>query len=232
MSGPIPSEIIQSLVVPNCGALFLAAILSCVRLKSAREAPMLSKQNVEFADVLQTYNYYDGYWDDKASLKIFVLLLAILDTAHVISTVAGAWWYLIPNYGNLASLETVKPALAVAVGMTVSTIQLSAASVISQYLPLKYSIGLLVQCFFASHVWRMGRTIVIPAIIVMSALTAFAYTAVGQRTKLESTIPTIGLTTGLQWISDTAIATSMASDIISTMSLAYYLHIKRTGMKR
>ncbi|EMD41629.1 hypothetical protein CERSUDRAFT_110202 [Gelatoporia subvermispora B] len=82
--------------------------------------------------VLQTYQYYDQYWDDPLGLKLFVAVLGILDAGQLVTLVYTNWWYLIENYGH--PIPGIVASLQIEI-MTTTTITS------------------LVQCFFARRVW-------------------------------------------------------------------------------
>ncbi|OCH91042.1 hypothetical protein OBBRIDRAFT_834487 [Obba rivulosa] len=196
MATPVPIDI-DGVIKPNMGALMLAMVFSSV---------------LYGVTVLQTYQYYDGYWEDPLYLKTFVAALWVLDTGQLVTVIHSNWWYLIAHYGDLAALEIVPVSLAVEVGMTIS-------------------IGLLVQTWFASRVWRMnGHNIIIPLIIVGLTCATFSlgvyYAVTGQRNPIVSEIAKI------TWATVASLSCSMAADFFITGSLVYLLHNQRSGFKR
>ncbi|KAL4073586.1 hypothetical protein J3A83DRAFT_4229735 [Scleroderma citrinum] len=53
---------------------------------------------------LQTYLYFMNYPDDGAAVKIFVMIIWILDTLHVSLMSHVLYYYLISNYSNELAL--------------------------------------------------------------------------------------------------------------------------------
>jgi len=195
MTAPTPIDI-DGIIKPNMGALMLGMVFSSV---------------LYGVTVLQTYQYYDGYWEDPLYLKTFVATLWVLDTAQLVTVVHANWWYLIAHYGDIAALEIVPASLAVEVGMTIS-------------------IGLLVQAWFASRVWRMnGHNVIIPMVILGLTLSTFSlgifYAVTGQRNPVVTEIAKI------TWATVASLSCSMAADFFITGSLVYFLHKQRSGFK-
>ncbi|OCH88916.1 hypothetical protein OBBRIDRAFT_836233 [Obba rivulosa] len=216
MASPIPDKLIQTLVVPNCGALFLAVPFASL---------------VYGITVLQTYRYYSHYADDPLYVKIFVAVIAFFDTAQLAFVIYSAWWYLIPNYGNLASISVIPFGISAEIAMTIA-------------------LGILVQCFFASRVWLMsGRKLIIPLIIhspwgnshsgfttpseckelgnMYTILSSFSQCAA-----FAAFHAVISQRFALQWSAAVGLACSMASDFAITGSQCYYLRKVRSGMTK
>ncbi|OCH88049.1 hypothetical protein OBBRIDRAFT_889376 [Obba rivulosa] len=198
MSMPLPSSVIHSVVEPALGGLFIAILLGSILFG---------------VTILQTYIYYDRFWGDPWYLKLLVAVLFLLDSGQIASVVDSFWFYIIPNFGNVAALSGAQPGLSVEIGLTVS-------------------IGLLVQSFFAVRVWHMSdRQRIIPMTIAALTLAQFAlgiyYTAasriVHDETAIEQRIESASLG---------SLSCSMAADFIITLSLVYYLHKGRSGFKR
>ncbi|OCH88910.1 hypothetical protein OBBRIDRAFT_794797 [Obba rivulosa] len=197
MSTAIPSSLIHELIVPNGGALMLAAIIS----------------NLFYGiTLLQTYLYYDHYPDDSLYLKTYVAVLTAFDTAQQTFAIYSAWWYLVINYGNLASTELVPPGVGEDSAITVT-------------------MGLLVQCFFAHRLWNLsGKKFAIPIVIVTLSTTQFClgvyYSAQLQR---SSSIQTLA---AVSWSATTGITLAMTADFLITSAMCYYLRCIRSGMQK
>lgn len=197
MSTAPSTALINAFVVPNGGALLLAAIVSTLFYGIT---------------ILQTYLYYDRYLEDAMYLRIFVAVLMALDTAQQGLVTYSAWWYLVPNYGNLESTKLIPPGVGYECAITVST-------------------ALLAQCFFAHRVWSLsGQRKSIPLAIVALSLTQFAlamyYVAFIQ------THNSIGTLAEVSWSAAGGIACAMTADFLITIFLCYYLHVLRSGMPK
>ncbi|EMD39404.1 hypothetical protein CERSUDRAFT_104585 [Gelatoporia subvermispora B] len=189
----LPASLIDSFIVPNGGGLLLAAVFS----------------NLFYGiTILQTYLYYDRYPRDSIYLKAYVALITAFDTAQQVFAIYSAWWYLVPNYGNLASTLLVPPGIGEDCAITVS-------------------MGLLVQGFFAYRVWTMsGRKSLVPIVIVMLSLTQFYYTV-----KLQNSSSIVTLAE-VAWVANVGISCAMAGDFLITAAMCYYLSNARSGMLR
>jgi len=196
MSAAEQQEIL-ALVKPTLGAILLGLVFSSTFFG---------------VTLLQTYQYYDRYWNDTLWLKLFVALIFVLDVAQIVTVIHSNWWYLIQNYAMPQSLAIVPWSLGLEVGITTS-------------------IGLLVQGFFALRVYILSRgNYVVTGTIFALTLTQFIlgvyYAAKGQETKLVATIAKI------TWASTASLACSIAGDAIITGAMCYYLHLSRSGIKR
>ncbi|EMD32769.1 hypothetical protein CERSUDRAFT_108595 [Gelatoporia subvermispora B] len=196
-SSTIPSDILHSKVEPSIGGSLLGMILSIMFYG---------------VTVLQTFIYYDNYWRDPIYMRIFVVLLFVLDTAQVVAIIDTVWFYVVPNFGNVAALSGVHLSLGVEIGMTIS-------------------IGLLVQSFFAMRVWLMsGRKLIFPALIFALTLAQFSlgiyYATIADRIDqpeaIEHTVIKVALA---------SLACGMAGDFFITACLVYYLHKGRSGLR-
>ncbi|OCH88914.1 hypothetical protein OBBRIDRAFT_794804 [Obba rivulosa] len=195
MSTAIPEGFIDTVIEPDGGALLLSAVFGALFYG---------------VTLVQSYLYYDRYWDDRLILKTFVAILIAFDTVQLGFLIYSAWWYLVTNYGNLPSTELVPPGIAVDVAITIC-------------------MGFLVQSFFAIRVWRTsdGNTVV-PIIIMILSSAQFTlgmyYTVMIQRSHYESTLAEVS------WTAASGLACSMAADFLITVSLCYYLRKIRSGM--
>ncbi|OBZ74939.1 hypothetical protein A0H81_05649 [Grifola frondosa] len=195
MSSPSQADVV-ALVKPTLGAILLGMAFSSAFFGIT---------------LLQTYQYYDRYWNDGLGLKLFVVIIGILDTAQLVAVVQSNWWYLIENYGNVSALTSVEWSLGVEIAMTCS-------------------VGLLVQMFFAKRVWALSeKNTVITTLIILTTLTQFSlgiyYTTLGQSTDFSSIAK-------ITWASTASLACSIAGDVIITASMCFYLHRSRSGMRR
>ncbi|EMD31239.1 hypothetical protein CERSUDRAFT_78316 [Gelatoporia subvermispora B] len=210
MAPPISSEIIQTQIVPNCGALVLAMAFSAIFYGIT---------------ILQTFTYYDRYSRDSIWMKLFVAALwsafimdlfhstlvtydsdRISDTAQMISVIDTVWFYVISNYGNPASL----------------------AIYVSQKSSLQY---LSAFSFRASgNNIETSRKLVIPSIIVTLSLAQWVFGPYRRRTKRQL-YRNLRHVTGA-WAATSGLACSMAGDFLITMAMCYNLHRNRSGVKR
>ncbi|PCH33065.1 hypothetical protein WOLCODRAFT_147172 [Wolfiporia cocos MD-104 SS10] len=198
--------------------------------------------------LLQTYQYYDRYWNDTKWLKSFVavirsviaysivhafktqFILSILDALQLMTVIHANWWYLIQNYGDPDALGMVPWSLGLETGLT-------------------SSIGFCVQGFFAMRVWILSHgSRVVTGLIALFTIAQFAlgiyYTArefvssriseesntnmrvIRQRTALAAAIQPI------IWASTSALACSIAGDVLITVSMCFFLYRSRSGVAK
>ncbi|OCH88901.1 hypothetical protein OBBRIDRAFT_888765 [Obba rivulosa] len=193
----IPDEAIQAVVVPTCGALLITLVFSAIFFGIT---------------VLQTYIYYDKYWDDRAYLKTFVIVLALLDMAHMATVIDSVWFYVVSHFGDLSLLDTFSPGILAETATTVT-------------------IGLLVQCFFAMRVWLTNdRKVMIPMLIVVLSGAQFALGI------YFASIPPVDQNLlffpQLSWVPISGLCCGLAADVLITISLCYNLHKIRSGIRR
>ncbi|OCH88900.1 hypothetical protein OBBRIDRAFT_888764 [Obba rivulosa] len=197
-SSSMSHETIHDLIIPDCGARLLAMVLSAVFYGIT---------------ILQTYSYYDGYWNDTFATKSFVAILTILDTAHMASIIESNWFYVIANYGDPDSVLGT-----FALGTPVEIIA-------------NVAIAFLVQSFFARRVWLTNdRLRIIPMMIVALSLTQFAlgiYYGSSVRPHHDITV-----VSHLAWVAVASSSCGISADFLITALLCYNLHRYRTGAKR
>ncbi|EMD31233.1 hypothetical protein CERSUDRAFT_100581 [Gelatoporia subvermispora B] len=196
MASPISNHSIETLVIPNCGALFLAVPFAAL---------------FHGITILQAYLYFTRYPDDRRYVRAFVGILVMLDTAQLGGLVYGTWLYLIHNFGDLAAIQQVPLGIAADIALTIT-------------------LGLVSQCFFATRVWMLSRSIVIPVVVTSFSLAQFAFGMF--YTVRIAQDPSISTFTAISWASTAGLACSMTADITITCSLCYYLRKIRSGVSR
>ncbi|OCH92997.1 hypothetical protein OBBRIDRAFT_833004 [Obba rivulosa] len=197
MSTPPDEYVIHTLVEPNCGALLLAMALSSILFGIT---------------LLQTYQYYDRYWNDSIYIKIFVVVMVTFDTADTVSAILAVWWYVISNYGKVSSLDGLPTSLGVEVFM---------ASVVT----------LLAHGFFTMRVWLVcGRKYTIPVIIAVLSLASFVFSWYFNITAQDMRL--LPLPSDMLWSGVACLASSAGADFVITITLCYRLHKSRPGFKQ
>jgi len=162
--------------------------------------------------LFQAYHYFRGRpsYDHKLYGGL-VIFLCLLDLAHVVCIMVSMYHYLIINFGNNAAVMDLPPPLALTIGLTAT-------------------ITFTVQSFFSWRVWKLSRgNKMIPFILtlLLTARLACGWT---------TTIKAIGLGTfggfilHVRWIFTAGVALAVASDLLITTSLCYWLNESRSGM--
>ncbi|OCH88048.1 hypothetical protein OBBRIDRAFT_836900 [Obba rivulosa] len=197
MAATVPSSVIHSLIEPNVGALILS----------------LTTTSIFFGiTILQTYHYYDRYWSDPLYMKLYVLLLALLDTAQQVTVMYTTWFWAVRNYGDPSSLTDVPVTGTLEIGLTIS-------------------VGVLVHGFFATRAYIMsGRNPILPSVIMVFSATHFA--AGTYFCKIYTSSQDFLKAHHITWPSTVSLSCSMTADVVITTSLCYYLYKGRSGLQR
>jgi len=160
----------------------------------------------------QVYTYYQRYPLDKPAYKFLVAGLWVLEVGHTVLTGHFFYVYAISNWGN-------------------GLILLGAPiwSIIVQ-VPLGAFMGLIVKCCFAMRVWRFsGHNIWITGLLVVAVLgqcgCSIWYTVVGFNL---TSLTNIG---SLFDIATVSLALGAFTDILTALTLSWYLRRLKTGYK-
>ncbi|KJA24078.1 hypothetical protein HYPSUDRAFT_39222 [Hypholoma sublateritium FD-334 SS-4] len=161
--------------------------------------------------LLQTFLYFKQYPNDTRMTKSIVVVLWVLDTAHLSLCTIAIYTYLVRNFDNPGAL-----------GRSTWSMNLQT--------DCNGLIGLIVECFFARRVWMMSRNIFLTGLIVVLACIHFGlgvlFTVEGFILVETSKFPR------LIWVTSTGLGSAAAADIIIAISLCYYLTKSRTGFAR
>ncbi|KAF8884954.1 hypothetical protein CPB85DRAFT_1337524 [Mucidula mucida] len=162
---------------------------------------------------LQLYQYFSRYPKDTIWLKVAVASVWLLETCTQCMTSHAMYYYLILHESNVAELSTIVWSLLVP--------------------PLINGIeGAIVQTFFAWRIYIMSDKNVLLFSVICSLAVAqlglsFAVTIQGLRFPNSAETPT-----GSEQVVSACFAIVAATDIIITLSLCYYLHIRKSGHER
>ncbi|KAL5528083.1 hypothetical protein ACEPAF_7219 [Sanghuangporus sanghuang] len=161
--------------------------------------------------LLQAYMYYRGRRQtDEKIYGLLVVILLLLDVAHVICIMITLYHYLIQSFGNNKELEVLVPSLALTVGLT-------------------GTITFFAQSFFTWRVWKLSqKNIIAPIIFVfqIARLTSGWVTTV----KAIEYGTFVAWTHQVRWIFTAGLAVAVLCDILITGSLCYWLHGSRSGV--
>ncbi|KAH9929431.1 uncharacterized protein B0H18DRAFT_1103459 [Fomitopsis serialis] len=165
---------------------------------------------------LQTWLYYTQYSkSDSLRLKLFVALVVVLDTLHVALISTAYYHYTVTNYGDYEILDTVTWSIAV---------QISFGGFV----------GLLVQLFFATRIYVLGkRRLLFPGIIGLLGIVelgcSIAYTAAGYSDRYFSVSGKEG---HANVYTSTALTANIVCDLLIAGCTVYYLREGRTAFYR
>ncbi|KAL5524111.1 hypothetical protein ACEPAG_8284 [Sanghuangporus baumii] len=161
--------------------------------------------------LLQAYMYYRGRRrTDETIYGLLVVVLLLLDVAHVICIMTTLYHYLIRNFGNNKELEVLVPSLALTVGLT-------------------GTITFFAQSFFTWRVWKLSKKSIIAPVI-------FVFQIARLTSGWVTTVKAIDFGTfeawthQVRWIFTAGLAIAVLCDILITGSLCYWLHGSRNGV--
>lgn len=156
---------------------------------------------------LQTYMYYMHDTEDAVIIKLLVAVVWIFDTLHASFTCHILYYYLITNYGNLASLEYV-------------VWSFPASSLMNAV------VVLAVQCFFARQIHNLCRPQVkwwVTAPILLFASVQFGF---GLGTQIQEIVnPNPSVITQMRYYGVTpGVAVNVLAEVMITASLCILLY--------
>ncbi|KLO10353.1 hypothetical protein SCHPADRAFT_525323 [Schizopora paradoxa] len=164
------------------------------------------------AGSLQMYYYFNRYQKDPWTLKAFVVVVWLLDTAHQALISHSTYTYLITNYAKPAFLGVIETTLLVEVIFSAL-------------------ICLCVQSFLVLRVWRLSHgnwliTGVLLALIMSEFVLSLIYVIQGFPLKTFANLPHIfGISRAMNIM-------SFISDLGITVALTVLLNASRTGYER
>ncbi|KAN0135363.1 hypothetical protein V8E53_006928 [Lactarius tabidus] len=158
----------------------------------------------------QTWLYYWYYWTkDRKALKIFIAFITILDTILTIITAYAMYWYLIPNFGNVAAGH--KWVLSVQANMTA----ISATAV---------------ELYYARRIYVVSQTIfpalVIVILCILGNVLGFYVAAKQLTTQVNVRYKTL-IAFGYLGMGETIVV-----DVLITAMMTWALYRKKTGFAR
>ncbi|KAK6995901.1 hypothetical protein R3P38DRAFT_3222827 [Favolaschia claudopus] len=158
---------------------------------------------------LQIYLYFTRYSSrDQVALKLFVVLLLIMDSLHLAFISHAFYRIVVSNFGDYAALGQPPWTLLVQVvlGVTVAT---------------------MVQLFYAWRIYRLSKGVIIPVLAAICALVSFALSALYTHKALTQPFSTTSVTGKVTYnntvFSATGLGFLMASDIIVACAMLYHL---------
>ncbi|KAI0076925.1 hypothetical protein K474DRAFT_1662308 [Panus rudis PR-1116 ss-1] len=162
----------------------------------------------------QTYVYYLNYPDDSLWLKLHIAAVTVVETIHTIFIIHMSYAYLITDFGHLEELERIvwSAGGSATLGMVIVA---------------------LVQGFYIRRIWILsGKNK--PLTFTIAAL-AFVRVVFGLATStltlLLGTWDTFRSHKGPLFTLATGLSLSALVDLLIAVTLMYYLHRSRTGLK-
>ncbi|KAI8990418.1 hypothetical protein BD414DRAFT_483569 [Trametes punicea] len=161
----------------------------------------------------QAYRYFRMYPNDPQYLKIWVIIVVLLETLNTVLTMHSSYVYLITNYFDPIALLG-----APVWSMTILPIPGSLAAVVC-------------QTFFVRRVYMVGRRYLPLVVVAMVCFLAFSgfYTALSIRSLQVNNFQEA---LKFSWMASTGSSFIMLGDFLVTSVLIYALRKSRTGITR
>ncbi|KAI0659648.1 hypothetical protein C8Q70DRAFT_1053990 [Cubamyces menziesii] len=161
----------------------------------------------------QTYRYFRLYPKDPMYLKIWVIIVGILETLNTSLAIHAAYVYLVRNYFNPLSLVG-EPVWSLCALPTPGAL-----------------VAVVSQCFFARRLYIINRRYSAVVTIAMLCFLTFAgfYIALSIhcfKSKALSQVLTVS------WLASAGSGFAMAGDSLVTAALTYVLRMNRSGVKK
>ncbi|KAI0667885.1 hypothetical protein C8Q78DRAFT_1081766 [Trametes maxima] len=162
--------------------------------------------------IYQAYNYFRMYPDDLRLVKIWVIVILLVETVHTVMCWHSCYYYLVSNY--------FRPDI----------LQYSVWSM--NMLPLIASTGIGVsQGFFARRVYLINpKYRILVAISILLTVVAFGLSAAA--TSMGFILNVYTKFSRVEWLDSAALAAALLADSLTTAVLIIALKRSRTGIKR
>ncbi|EJD03388.1 uncharacterized protein FOMMEDRAFT_156792 [Fomitiporia mediterranea MF3/22] len=178
--------------------------------------------------LLQAYIYYRGRpQNDHRIFGAMVLVLLILDMAHVVCIMITLYHYLIRNFGNNNALAYLVPSLALTVGLTVRSNFVFAERLRFTRLKPGYNHILCSKFLYMARL-EARNNVIAPIIFVLQVARLISGWVTTVKAIEFGTF--IAWTHQVRWIFTAGVAIAVVCDILITGSLCYWLHGSRTGL--
>lgn len=161
----------------------------------------------------QMFIYFRNYPGDRTWFKCLVIFILIMETADQGFIAHILYHYTISNFANLTALLQARTTWSL-------ILQLTAGA----------AVGCIVKCYFAFRVWRFStRNVWITGLILLLAFgqlgLAIAFTVEAFK------LPDVFAVHELRTLGTISLGTGVATDIVTAVSLCFFLNKLRTGMK-
>ncbi|KAI5121950.1 hypothetical protein M0805_002021 [Coniferiporia weirii] len=165
------------------------------------------------AGTVQFYLYYDRFWNvDKCWLKLYVVIIWLLDTAHQALVMRGTYALLVTDFSDLASLGILDRTIIDTIALTGFTCA-------------------LVQALFILRIWRLSReNYVLTGCVISLAVAEFIlFMLYYAKARHYARTAQLHAVFGLQSALD---VTAAVADISIAGVLVYLLYSRRSGFEK
>jgi hypothetical protein len=160
--------------------------------------------------VLQVYLYFRRYTQDRPALKTMVTILWIFDTLTTIFVAHSLFTFVFELLNKNPSVNIIWSFTAEKLLVTIITF--------------------IAQCFYAHTIWKISKNMIITVFISVLAVGTFGlgiYTTVHL---FENPALNSISTRGFLIVSGLVQGLAALNDIVITVAMSYYLHIKRSSL--
>jgi len=155
--------------------------------------------------------------NDKTIYAWLVVILCILDCAHVVNMMAAVYYYLVSGIVHKDNLSVLTPTLAITIALTAF-------------------VTFIVQSFFSWRVWRLASLsqsrryiFLVPLLgLVLSARLACGWAVVIKSIQYGTFTAFV---VHLRWIFTAGVILAVVADVIITVSLWIWLNSSKSGIK-
>jgi len=159
---------------------------------------------------VQTFIYFKSNFNDHSLFRLLILGLWLLDSLHIALTTHGMYFYLVTNFTNPLAISFPVWSLLCQVYITC----------VSDF---------AVRCVFAQRVWRLSKSVILFATIVIAT---FYVTASGMAFASRGFITgTFEQLMQASWLLYSALGSAVFADVFIAVSLCLLLRKHRTGFK-
>jgi len=161
----------------------------------------------------QTWIYFWRFGSkDPKGLKIFIALIAVLETFHTILTAYMVYWYIVLNFGNVENLGY---------SMWASDVQANISMVYTS----------AIHFYYARRIYIVSKSIIFPAIIVGSVVSGniLAIVSAAKQAGIAQVSKRFQSTA---WLSEVGMCIAVLMDITIAAIMSRSLYRKKTGFAR
>jgi len=164
--------------------------------------------------IAQVSSYFSRYPADKLTYKLLVAMILVCELADQVLIGHIAYFYIIVNFTNVFALVEGSVTWSFILQETFGAI-----------------VGSLVTCCYALRVWRFsGKNVFITGFLIVMSLAHLGCALVFTIQAFQ--LATVSSVVQLKRIGTISLAIGAATDVITALSLCYFLRKLRTGQKQ
>ncbi|KIP07803.1 hypothetical protein PHLGIDRAFT_127401 [Phlebiopsis gigantea 11061_1 CR5-6] len=158
----------------------------------------------------QVFLYRRSYAGDRLRIQLMVLVVWLLDLTHSSFVIASVFHYVVDGYSDTSAINRVHWPISVTISIT-------------------GFLTFLIHIFFAHRVWTLSKRNIWLTTIIGSLAFLRMVSAFGTATQLQRLKSWSAFHDHAAWIFTTGLSISASVDVITAVSLCFYLQKRRTG---